>query len=133
LEEANSVFGGATVFSGLGTSLLSMRVGAGVSCFVWREEPPIVGLTTTGGFSLTLGTSIFAGGGLRGAIGEVGVWKGFCLSTLISVSIAFSFVSVEGLSFIRTVIKTINRATTAAIKRMLVVEKSKENMTGSHT
>jgi len=51
---------------------------------------------------------------------------------LILVSIAFSFFWVEGLSFMRTVIKTMNRATTAATKRMLIVDKSKENMKWSH-
>ena len=92
------------------------------------EEPPIVGLIATGGFSVTFGTSVFAGGasgaggGFRGVIGEV--WRSFWLSILIWVS-KFSFFSVVGLSFMRTVIKTMNRATTAAIKRMLVVDKSK--------
>jgi len=90
------------------------------------EEPPIVGLTATRGFSVTRGISIFAGGGVRGTIGEV--WTGFGLSTLISVSIALSLVSVEGFSFMRTVIKRINRATTATPKKMFMGDKSKENM-----
>jgi len=122
LEEADSVFVGATVFSGLGISLLSLEGGIGVSCFAWMEDPPIVGLMVTkGGFSVTLGTSVFVGGGFRGAIGEI--WSSFLLSTLTLVS-KFSLVSVEGLSFRRTVIKKMNRATTAAVMRMLIVDKS---------
>jgi len=102
LEETDSVFAGATVFSGLELSLLSLGVGAE-------------------GFSVTLETSIFAGGGFRGSTGEVG--SSFLLSTLTCVS-KFSLVSVEGLSFRRTVIKKMNRATTAAVMRMLIVDKS---------
>jgi len=74
---------------------------------------------------VALGTSVFAGGGFRGIIGEV--WSSFLLSTLIWVS-KFSFVSVEGLSFMRTVTKKMKRAITAANKRMFIVDKSKENM-----
>jgi len=127
LEEADSVFAGATVFSCLGVSLLPLGAGAVISCFTWMEEPPIVGLMTTGGgFSATLGTSVLAGGagggGFRGAIGDA--WSSFLLSIFIWVSKS-SFSSVEGLSFMRTVIKAINRAITTANKRMLVVDKSK--------
>jgi len=124
LEEADSVFAGATVFSCLGVSLLPLGAGAVISCFTWMEEPPIVGLMATGsGFSATLGTSVLAGGGgFRSAIGEA--WSSFLLSIFIWVSKS-SFFSVEGFSFMRTMTKTMNRATTAAIKRMLVRDKSK--------
>jgi len=121
LEEADSVFADATIFSGLGISLLSLEGGIGVSCFAWMEDPPIVGFMATTGFSVALGTSIFVGGGFRSAIGEV--WSSFLVSTLILVS-KFSLVSVEGLSFRRTVIKKMNRATTATVMRMLIVDKS---------
>jgi len=110
------------------------------------------GATAVGVFSAGLGAFMFAG--VEGAAGVVGVTEGvgcvfccavgavgavgtlgalgegctgFCVSSSIG-GLGGSFVLLMGLSFMRTMMKAMKRENTAPVKRMLVVDVSREDM-----
>jgi len=137
LVGANPVLAGVEVkvFSGgLGISLPWLSVGVGASCFVCIDAPPIVGATATRGFSVALGlsavlgTSILAGSGCGWRCFGT-IIEGCCSSISMLVSKSFFFFSAEGLSFMRSAMKKMNRLATATVKIMFIVVGSKETMT----